>query len=311
MIDPYAIESTLASATLNPTTQAAALPLLGMYQAQRATNSSNYNDQLKIQQALAQQRIGGENIEKYATALKNLGETPGGLSMITPNSVFAQLGIGQDPSVLSGAAGLATSRYMGGTLKDVGAGAYDLARAGLPIPASSAAAVTGMGNYAAEPLSTTDERIRAGATVEAALAPSKPSAQIEANLPGGDKFVGKGAPGDAATLQAEAQRLRQGGGGGPTPGNRGPVGLGNTLKPGPAAAQPDVPGPVTTRATDIMAQLGASTKPEDKAMYKAIMANAGAGGPKIVQTPDGGYSFVGQTEKGPAYFSITGRPAAK
>lgn len=296
MIDPYQIESTLASATLNPTTQAAALPLLGMYQAQRGMQSSNYLDQLALTRQLTQQKLSADIAKDAAEGLSKMSEH-GILRMAGPNSVWGTGGwlAGQDPNVVGALAGLKESNTAAQTYERVGQGTNQLTQAGFPPTAQGVGALLGTPVSLGTPTSTTNAQIAAAGSVEAAQQATKPGLVIETPLPHGASARQTLGPGDVRQGVETSERLRSGAYGSGAPGHRAPPGVGQAIPQAPGGQANAPPGAAIVNMNTIMQKLQASNDPADKATLADIQAGSSSGNPRIERGPNGKWVMIGKS----------------
>jgi hypothetical protein len=245
--DPYPIESVLAK-IVGENNPAEAANMLDVYQAQRLSDTGNYNYALSQQHDFAKQQLAQQLQENYMKNAIEAAKTPGGLTLLGGLSGGAALG-GVDPTQLETNLRAAQAAS---TAKDAATAAYQGVEAGTPPDVPTLSAMTGgLLNTQGVPLALQKEAmVQSGADRRHGADAGGVGISIPMNMPpalgGGQMTVAGGKRLTAAQIDANLRGRGFGGlpqapGALPTPG-----GGSTTTAPTPDASTGTVGGGPTT-----------------------------------------------------------------
>jgi len=307
MVDPYPIESTLAQGMMDPRSSGVATALMPMYLAQRASQTSNYMDQIGQQRQLAQQQLQATMADNIARALTE-GYKSGSTGLLAANPLLGgTLFAGMDPATRDYYINQANLAHQGEMLKTTGEGVNQLSMAGLEVSPQTASTLTGgVPMTQGTPRDIAVANIKAAATLGAA---AMPRVAYEVNDPEGLGKYSISAR-SVPALQGVTGNLNiglppaVGGTNRPAP----PPGSMPAATPGPAraaapptAVQGGIPGQrnATTNERALLqnkvAQWKGNPSPQAQAAYAALAPTMAT--PRVVQRGNQSY-FVDKNGKG-------------
>jgi len=145
-LDPYPIESTLASGMMDPAKAGIASVLMAGYQAARQGNANQYGQSVNQAQNLYGQTAAMENRDKsighLITLLKNAGENPGMLQAAMGNNLLSPLMQGNSESY-NGLNTSSVQAHLAKIAQQYGSGAKSLVEAGYTPSLAYSQGVTG------------------------------------------------------------------------------------------------------------------------------------------------------------------------